>query len=98
MVPTTSTPSRATARSSDRAVAPPAAPPPVPAPPTESVALLGPTTYEVRRGDRVVGYVDIVGGVYVALAGSRYDHAVEVRQSIVLDVAVAALSGAGEAA
>jgi len=92
MVPTTSTPSRATARSSNRAAAPPAPPP------TESVALLGPTTYEVRRGDRVVGYVDIVGGVYVALAGSRYDHAVEVRQSIVLDVAVAALSGAGEAA
>ncbi len=92
MVPTTSTPSRATTRSSNRAAAPPAPPP------TESVALLGPTTYEVRRGDRVVGYVDIVGGVYVALAGSRYDHAVEVRQSIVLDVAVAALSGAGEAA
>ena len=97
MVPTTSTPSLDTARSSDRAAAPPAALPAA-APPAESVTLLGPTTYEVRRGDRIVGYVDIVGGVYVALAGSRYDHAVEVRQSIVLDVAVAALSGAGEAA
>jgi hypothetical protein len=38
-----------------------------------------------------VGYIDIVGGVYVALAGPRYDHAVEVRQSIILDTAVAAL-------
>ncbi|GAA2960944.1 hypothetical protein [Microbacterium schleiferi] len=79
MVPTTSTPT-------------PAAAPRAPAPTAESVVLIGPTTYEVHRADRVVGYIDIVGGVYVALAGARYDHAVEVRQSIILDTAVAALA------
>jgi hypothetical protein len=78
MVPTTSTPT-------------PAAPPRAAAPPVESVVLIAPTTYEVHRADQIVGYIDIVGGVYVALAGARYDHAVEVRQSIVLDIAVAAL-------
>ncbi|QPE04784.1 hypothetical protein IT882_01115 [Microbacterium schleiferi] len=79
MVPTTST-------------SPPTAAPRATAPPLESIALIGPTTYEVHRADAVVGYIDIVGGVYVALSGSRYDHAVEVRQSIVLDTAVAALT------
>ena len=69
----------------------PAAAPRATAPPPESVVLIGPTTYEVHRADEVVGYIDIVGGVYVALAGARYDHAVEVRQSIILDTAVASL-------
>ena len=78
MVPTTSTPT-------------PAAAPRATAPPPESVVLIGPTTYEVHRADEIVGYIDIVGGVYVALAGARYDHAVEVRQSIILDTAVASL-------
>ncbi len=85
MVPTTSTPT-------------PAAPPRATAPPVESVVLIGPTTYEVHRSDQVVGYIDIVGGIYVALAGARYDHAVEVRQSIVLDTAVAALIAPSAAA
>jgi len=83
MVPTTSVPTTSAPT--------PAAAPRATAPPVESIVLIGPTTYEVHRADQVVGYIDIVGGVYVALAGARYDHAVEVRQSIVLDTAVTAL-------
>lgn len=41
----------------------------------------------VRVGDaqRTYGYVEQVGRVYVSLAGSRYDRAVEVGQSLTLE-------------
>ena len=46
---------------------------------------------EVSIGEVVVGFVESAGPVYVALHGSRYDRAVEVSQSLVFDVAAAAL-------
>ena len=46
---------------------------------------------EVSIGDVVVGFVESAGPVYVALHGPRYDRAVEVSQSLVFDVAAAAL-------
>ena len=46
---------------------------------------------EVRIGEVVVGFVEAAGPVFVALHGPRYDHAVEVSQSLVFDVSVAAL-------
>ena len=42
-------------------------------------------------GNCVVGFVESAGPVFVALHGPRYDRAVEVSQSLVFDVAVAAL-------
>lgn len=47
--------------------------------------------YEVRFGPRVIGFVEVVGSVYVALAGTRYDRAVEIAQSLLFDLAVVSL-------
>jgi hypothetical protein len=47
--------------------------------------------YEVRFGDRVLGFIEAVGPVFVVLSGPRYDHAVEVGQSVLFDLAVATL-------
>ncbi|MEN2738461.1 hypothetical protein ABCS02_11770 [Microbacterium sp. X-17] len=47
--------------------------------------------YEVRFGGRVVGFIEIVGPVYVVLAGARRDRAVEIAQSLLFDMAVATL-------
>jgi len=47
--------------------------------------------YRVVAGDETVGYIDVVGAVFVALAGPTYAHAVEVRQSLVLEEAAAAV-------
>ncbi len=44
--------------------------------------------YEVRRGAAVVGFVDVVGAVFVAYAGPRPDTAVEVAQTLVFETAV----------
>ena len=46
---------------------------------------------QVSVGDVVVGFVESAGPVFVALHGPRYDRAVEVSQSLVFDVAAAAL-------
>lgn len=46
--------------------------------------------YVVRIAGTTVGFVDVVGRVFVVLAGSRYDRAVEVLQT--LDFATAAAS------
>lgn len=51
---------------------------------------VSPSLLRVSRGEQVVGFVEHVGRVYVALAGERYDRAVEVAQS--LDVTRAARS------
>ncbi|EZP26806.1 hypothetical protein [Microbacterium oleivorans] len=47
--------------------------------------------YEVRIGGEVAGFIDVVGAVYVVLAGPRYDRAVEVIQTIVWSTATTAL-------
>lgn len=47
--------------------------------------------YEVGRGGCVLGYVEVVGAVFVALGGPRYDRAVEVSQHVTFPAAVEAL-------
>lgn len=47
--------------------------------------------YEVARSGRIVGYVEVVGPVFVALGGSRYDRAVEVAQHVTFHAAVEAV-------
>ena len=49
--------------------------------------------YEVRRGKRTLGFIDVVGAVFVVLAGSRYSRAIEFAQTLVFEDAVSALSG-----
>lgn len=67
-----------------------------PAPPDAVVRWdrLGVDRYEVRVREGVVGYIDVVGAVFVALAGARYDRAVEVLQTLDFDAAVRAVSSA----
>lgn len=48
--------------------------------------------YEVTRAGRTLGFIDIEGGVFVALAGPRYDRAVEASQALRFDDAVRALA------
>lgn len=48
--------------------------------------------YRVTVDGVTVGYIDVVGTVFVALAGGRYAHAIEVCQSLVWDDAVRALA------
>lgn len=47
--------------------------------------------YEVAREGYIVGYVEVVGAVFVALGGPRYDRAVEVSQHLTFHAAVDAL-------
>jgi len=47
--------------------------------------------YEVARDGYIVGYVEVVGAVFVALGGPRYDRAVEVSQHMTFHAAVDAL-------
>ena len=67
-----------------------------PAPPDAVVRWdrLGVDRYEVRVCEHVVGYIDVVGAVFVVLAGARYDRAVEVLQTLDFDAAVRAISSA----
>ena len=53
--------------------------------------LIAEDRYEVRIGGEVAGFVDVVGAVYVVLAGPRYDRAVEVIQTLVWSTATTAL-------
>lgn len=56
--------------------------------PTEpQVERVGADCYVVLDDSRPVGYIDVAGAVFVALWGRRYDRAVEVGQSLVLDTA-----------
>lgn len=48
---------------------------------------------QITASGAVLGYVEITNGVFVALAGERYDRAVEVAQALDLDRAVAAFAG-----
>lgn len=47
--------------------------------------------YEVAREGYIVGYIEVVGAVFVALGGPRYDRAVEVSQHMTFHAAVDAL-------
>jgi hypothetical protein len=47
--------------------------------------------YRVQSGERFLGFVERAGSVYVALAGTRYDRAVEAGQALSLSAAVALL-------
>lgn len=46
---------------------------------------------QVCAGERIVGFVESAGPVFVALFGPRYDRAVEVAQSLSFDAAAAGL-------
>ncbi|MFZ8758518.1 hypothetical protein ACO03V_13965 [Microbacterium sp. HMH0099] len=47
--------------------------------------------YEVASGGYIVGYVEVVGSIFVALGGPRYDRAVEVAQHLTFHAAVDAV-------
>jgi hypothetical protein len=47
--------------------------------------------YEIAHDDLIVGYVEVVGAIFVALRGSRYDRAVEVKQALTFHAAVEAV-------
>jgi hypothetical protein len=44
--------------------------------------------YRVMCGARTAGFIDVVGAVFVVLAGERYDRATEVTQTLVFARAV----------
>ncbi len=67
---------------------PPAAPPALTEIPWTRIDL---DLYEVAREGYIVGYVEVVGAVFVALGGPRYDRAVEVSQHMTFHAAVDAL-------
>lgn len=48
--------------------------------------------YAVSVDGRTVGFIDVVGHVFVSLGGHRYDRAEEVAQSLVFERAVAVLA------
>jgi len=52
-----------------------------------------PDRYVVRHGTRTLGFVDVVGAVFVVLAGTRYSHAVEFAQTLAFEEAVLELCG-----
>ncbi len=65
--------------------------PPTPASPLQWVARAA-DQYEVTLCGETVGFIDVVGAVFVSLAGSRRDRAVEVAQSLVFENALDALN------
>ena len=50
--------------------------------------------YEVVSGETFLGFVERAGRIYVALAGTRYDRAVETGQALSLSAAAAMLKTA----
>lgn len=59
-------------------------------------ALVDIERYEVRNQASVLGYVDVVGRVFVALAGERYDRATEIAQTLRFEHAIDALMDAAD--
>ncbi|WP_309065889.1 hypothetical protein [Microbacterium sp.] len=53
---------------------------------------VAPERYVVLDGERVAGFVDVVGAVFVVLRGTRYDRAVEVAQTLVFQKAIEVLT------
>lgn len=77
-------------------------PPRRPADPPEPASVVrwervAPDRYVVRDGNEVLGYVDVVGAVFVVLSGTRYDTATEFAQTLVFDSAIRALTAARRA-
>jgi hypothetical protein len=66
-----------------------------PAPPEASArlkwSLVATDRYEVSASGETIGFIDIAGAVFVALAGHRYDQAVEAAQTLVFEDALCAL-------
>lgn len=60
-------------------------------------ARVGFDRYEIRLDGTIIGYVEVVGAVYVVLEGHRYDRAVEILQTLVFDDALGALDPRGDA-
>ncbi|QCQ16737.1 hypothetical protein [Microbacterium sp. RG1] len=54
---------------------------------------IAPERYRALRGEDCVGFVDVVGAVFVVLAGSRYDRAEEIAQTLDFDQVTALLDG-----
>jgi hypothetical protein len=69
----------------------PAAKPVDPIEPWVRWERVGADCYAVLLNDKLVGFVDVAGQVFVALAGCRYDRAVEVGQSVLFELAVTAV-------
>ncbi|MEV7693534.1 hypothetical protein AB0N73_09415 [Microbacterium sp. NPDC089189] len=46
---------------------------------------VSPDRYRALRGEATVGFVDVVGAVFVVMAGTRYDRCVEVAQTLVFE-------------
>jgi hypothetical protein len=61
---------------------------PAPAPPRIVWERVDTERYCVLIDGVARGYVDVVGSVFVALAGARYDRAEEVAQSLAFDRAI----------
>jgi hypothetical protein len=55
--------------------------------------LIAPNLYRVEDDGCVRGFVEEVGPVFVSLVGSRYDHSVEVAQSLSFERAVSLVLG-----
>jgi len=66
-----------------------------PEPPRENAdvcwQLVDVDRYEVREGEVVLGYIDVVGAVFVALGGPWYSASVELRQTLRFEDAVQTL-------
>ncbi|RNE63774.1 hypothetical protein [Cryobacterium tepidiphilum] len=56
-----------------------------------AVAEVGTSTWEVREGSTVMGYIHRAGNVFVSLSGGNINLAVEVAQSLTLARALEAL-------
>lgn len=54
---------------------------------------IAPERYRALRGEDCVGFVDVVGAVFVVLAGSRYDRAEEIAQTLDFDRVTVLLDG-----
>ncbi len=54
---------------------------------------IAPERYRAVRGDECVGFVDVVGTVFVVLVGSRYDRAEEIAQTLDFDRVTELLEG-----
>jgi hypothetical protein len=61
------------------------------APALLSLTTKRPDLVEVSTGPRVLGYVEVVDHVFVALSGPRYDIATEIHQALDFTRALAAL-------
>lgn len=57
-----------------------------------SLKTVRPDLVEVTRNASTLGYIEMVGAIFVVLEGDRYDHAVEILQTMSIEVAIESLS------